>query len=84
MGMVGVAAVFTLCATITLYSTRSLWLNAIHRVLGTTDNFCQGVEGLIGNTPMIKLQALSDLTGCTILAKAEYLVLSYSVKKLSN
>jgi cysteine synthase len=32
-----------------------------------------GVEGLIGNTPMIKLKALSKATGCEVLAKAEFL-----------
>lgn len=33
----------------------------------------EGVEGLIGNTPLIKLKALSEATGCEILAKAEFL-----------
>jgi cysteine synthase A len=32
-----------------------------------------GVEGTIGNTPLIKLRSLSEATGCTILAKAEFL-----------
>lgn len=32
-----------------------------------------GIEGLIGHTPLIKLQSLSDATGCEILAKAEFL-----------
>ncbi|CAG8690512.1 3891_t:CDS:2, partial [Ambispora leptoticha] len=32
-----------------------------------------GVEGLIGNTPMIKIRSLSKATGCEILAKAEFL-----------
>jgi cysteine synthase A len=32
-----------------------------------------GVEGLIGNTPLIKLKSLSDATGCEILGKAEFL-----------
>ncbi|KAK7207321.1 tryptophan synthase beta subunit-like PLP-dependent enzyme [Myxozyma melibiosi] len=30
-----------------------------------------GVEGLIGNTPLVKIKSLSAATGCTILAKAE-------------
>lgn len=30
-----------------------------------------GVESLIGNTPMIKIKSLSDATGCTVLAKME-------------
>ncbi|KAK3301018.1 tryptophan synthase beta subunit-like PLP-dependent enzyme [Chaetomium fimeti] len=32
-----------------------------------------GIEGTIGNTPLIKLRSLSEATGCTILAKAEFL-----------
>lgn len=32
-----------------------------------------GVEGTIGNTPLIKLRSLSEATGCIILAKAEFL-----------
>lgn len=32
-----------------------------------------GVEGCIGNTPLIKIRSLSEATGCTILAKAEFL-----------
>ncbi|KAK4145431.1 tryptophan synthase beta subunit-like PLP-dependent enzyme [Dichotomopilus funicola] len=32
-----------------------------------------GIEGAIGNTPLIKIRSLSEATGCTILAKAEFL-----------
>lgn len=32
---------------------------------------CDGVAGLIGNTPMMRIKSLSDATGCEILAKAE-------------
>lgn len=32
-----------------------------------------GVEGLIGNTPLIKLRSLSEATGCEILVKADFL-----------
>lgn len=32
-----------------------------------------GIEGLIGNTPLFKLRALSEATGCEIYAKAEFL-----------
>jgi cysteine synthase A len=31
-----------------------------------------GVVGLVGNTPMIRLNSLSSQSGCTILAKLEY------------
>lgn len=32
-----------------------------------------GIEGCIGNTPLIKIRSLSEATGRTILAKAEFL-----------
>lgn len=31
----------------------------------------EGIEGCIGNTPLIKIKSLSEYTGCEILAKAE-------------
>ncbi|KAF9147830.1 hypothetical protein BG015_010461 [Linnemannia schmuckeri] len=34
---------------------------------------CDGVAGLIGNTPMMRIKSLSEATGCEILAKAEFL-----------
>jgi cysteine synthase A len=33
----------------------------------------EGIEGIIGNTPLFKIKSLSEATGCTILAKAEFL-----------
>ena len=33
----------------------------------------EGIEGIIGSTPLFKIKSLSESTGCTILAKAEYL-----------
>lgn len=39
----------------------------------TNDEIVTGIEGLIGNTPLIKLKSLSEATGCEILAKAEFL-----------
>ncbi|GAA5801148.1 cysteine synthase-like protein [Helicostylum pulchrum] len=32
-----------------------------------------GVAGLIGNTPLMKIKSLSDATGCLVLGKAEFL-----------
>jgi cysteine synthase A len=32
-----------------------------------------GIAGLIGHTPMLRIQSLSDLTGCEILGKAEFM-----------
>ncbi|TQS36162.1 hypothetical protein Golomagni_03392 [Golovinomyces magnicellulatus] len=33
----------------------------------------EGIEDLIGNTPLFKIKSLSEATGCMILAKAEFL-----------
>ncbi|ORZ41328.1 tryptophan synthase beta subunit-like PLP-dependent enzyme [Catenaria anguillulae PL171] len=41
-----------------------------HRGLDVINN---GVADLVGNTPLIRLTTLSDLTGCDIYGKAEYL-----------
>ena len=41
-----------------------------------SDNFIQS----IGNTPLIKLKAASEITGCNIYGKAEYLNPGGSVK----
>ncbi|KAG0334453.1 hypothetical protein BG004_000401 [Podila humilis] len=38
-----------------------------------SSGICDGVAGLIGNTPMMRIKSLSDATGCEILAKAEFL-----------
>jgi cysteine synthase A len=35
----------------------------------------EGIEGCIGDTPLIKIKSLSEATGCEILAKAEVLFL---------
>jgi cysteine synthase A len=34
-------------------------------------NIKEGIEGCIGDTPLVKIKSLSDFTGCDILAKAE-------------
>jgi len=39
-----------------------------------------GLLGLIGNTPLIRLRKASELTGCTILGKAEFMNPGGSVK----
>ncbi|KAF9923962.1 hypothetical protein FBU30_005982 [Linnemannia zychae] len=40
---------------------------------GKNVQICDGVAGLIGNTPMMRIKSLSEATGCEILAKAEFL-----------
>lgn len=37
------------------------------------EDIAEGIEGCIGNTPLIKIKSLSEATGCEILAKAEFL-----------
>src|SRR5437667_10432060 len=39
-----------------------------------------GVDGYVGNTPLIRLRHLSELTGCEILGKAEFMNPGGSVK----
>ncbi|HEU4410158.1 MAG TPA: cysteine synthase A [Polyangiaceae bacterium] len=39
-----------------------------------------GLDGAIGNTPLIRLHALSEASGCTVLGKAEFLNPGGSVK----
>src|SRR5438445_6999861 len=43
-------------------------------------HFAQDVIGTIGRTPLIKLRRASEMTGCTILGKAEFLNPGGSVK----
>ena len=38
------------------------------------------IISLIGNTPLIKLKKASEITGCNILGKAEYLNPGQSIK----
>ncbi|CAA6812527.1 MAG: Cysteine synthase (EC [uncultured Sulfurovum sp.] len=40
----------------------------------------ENIEGLIGNTPLVKLNKLSQLTGATILGKCEFMNPTSSVK----
>ena len=40
----------------------------------------ENIEGLIGNTPLVKLNKLSELTGTTILGKCEFMNPTSSVK----
>ncbi len=46
----------------------------------TTCPITQSIADLIGNTPLIKLNKASELTGCTILGKAEFLNPGQSIK----
>ena len=41
---------------------------------------CEGFSAAVGHTPLIRLRALSELTGCDILGKAEFMNPGGSVK----
>lgn len=45
-----------------------------------SNDICNGAIAAIGNTPLIRLRRLSDVTGCEILAKAEFMNPGGSVK----
>ncbi|KAL9105514.1 MAG: hypothetical protein Q9187_008698, partial [Circinaria calcarea] len=37
------------------------------------EGIVEGIEGTIGNTPLVRIKSLSEATGCEILGKAEFL-----------
>ncbi|KAE8895852.1 Cysteine synthase 2 [Phytophthora fragariae] len=45
----------------------------VFRKKAKKEQYLAGFPGLVGNTPMVELTSLSKATGCTILAKAEFL-----------
>jgi cysteine synthase A len=47
--------------------------SARQSIVGPITPIPEGIEGCIGNTPLFKIKSLSEATGCTILAKAEFL-----------
>ena len=76
-----VPAAFVVGVVVTL-SVDHLWSTIRHRFRPaevesktpdgrSTATIVDGIEGCIGNTPLIKIRSLSDATGCEILAKAE-------------
>jgi len=48
--------------------------------MGGTGRVVDGLAGAIGNTPLIRLKRASDITGCDILGKAEFMNPGGSVK----
>lgn len=48
--------------------------------MGGTGHVVDGLAGAIGNTPLIRLKRASDITGCDILGKAEFMNPGGSVK----
>src|SRR5678810_294689 len=51
-----------------------------HRCILVEMNVRDGFVGTIGNTPLIRLRGPSELTGCNVLGKAEFLNPGGSVK----
>ena len=45
-----------------------------------SSGICEGFSAAVGHTPLIRLRALSELTGCDILGKAEFMNPGGSVK----
>ena len=44
------------------------------------NNFSESIINEVGNTPLIKLKKASEITGCNILGKAEFLNPGQSIK----
>ncbi|KAF2754069.1 transmembrane protein [Pseudovirgaria hyperparasitica] len=55
---------FRICHHVTLPAPRDI---------AAAEEIKDGIEGCIGNTPLIRIKSLSDATGCEILAKAEFM-----------
>jgi cysteine synthase A len=47
-------------------------------------NIREGIEGCIGDTPLIKIKSLSDYTGCEILAKAEVRATAHVIFRITD
>src|SRR3989441_2076736 len=56
------------------------WLNNFEMDLDHISATHSGIDGYVGNTPLIRLRRLSELTGCEILGKAEFMNPAGSVK----
>lgn len=46
-----------------------------------TTDIVEGVDGLIGNTPLMKIKSLSEATGCTILVYLFYTIICKDANK---
>ncbi|GAA5859926.1 hypothetical protein JCM8547_004390 [Rhodosporidiobolus lusitaniae] len=86
--LLGLTLGFSACLSFTglaLYALdawkRSLRKRAEKRAIEIrSDEVVEGVEGLIGNTPLVRINSLSDRLGVEILGKCEYLNPFGSVK----
>ena len=64
-----------IAVTYTIYelSNRLRRNNHLKLDVPTKPSYGLGIESTIGNTPLIVIKSLSEATGCTILAKCEFL-----------
>jgi cysteine synthase A len=60
------------------FSTHQNSVNCYQQLMSTTGY--RGIDSYVGNTPLIRLRRLSELTGCEILGKAEFMNPGGSVK----
>ncbi|KAI9334645.1 tryptophan synthase beta subunit-like PLP-dependent enzyme [Zopfochytrium polystomum] len=51
-----------------------------HHSHGNDAPVVHGIEGLIGNTPLVRIKSLSEATGCDIYGKAEFMNVGQSSK----
>jgi len=58
------------CKTFSFIAAPNSRRKRFHRAAGGDE---EGIESTIGNTPLFVIKSLTDATGCTILAKAEFL-----------
>ena len=54
--------------------------NRSERMDKKLNNFSESIINEVGNTPLIKLKKASEITGCNILGKAEFLNPGQSIK----
>ncbi|KAK7482505.1 hypothetical protein BaRGS_00026216 [Batillaria attramentaria] len=47
-------------------------INAVHKRCISQDSIRKGLVGMMGRTPLVRLNKMSEETGCEILAKAEF------------
>ncbi|KAF8895734.1 tryptophan synthase beta subunit-like PLP-dependent enzyme, partial [Gymnopilus junonius] len=86
--LIGILLGFSLSATITSLAAyfqqrkreRQVANFAPRPIELRSDEIVKGVVGLIGNTPLVRINSLSDALGVEILGKAEFLNIGGSVK----
>lgn len=86
--VLGITLGFSLSLSLTglAFYARDAWKKSLRRKTAKqvveirSGEIADGVEGLIGNTPLVRIRSLSELTGVDILGKCEFLNPFGSVK----